>query len=117
MLARLVTLLLLLSTPVLAETVAIRAGHLVDPATGLVTDDQIVLVREGKIVEVGPSVKIPQGAEVVDLSNAWVFPGLMDAHTHLAMGLNERMENIGARRLYTILEHLLEDCDSSCSSL
>ncbi len=87
MLARLVTLLLLLSAPVLAETVAIRAGHLVDPTTGLVTDDQIVLVREGKIVEVGPSVKITEGAEVVDLSNAWVFPGLMDAHTHLAMGL------------------------------
>ena len=53
MYGRFATLLLLLSTPVLADTVAIRAGHLVAPATGRVTDDQIVLVRDGKILEVG----------------------------------------------------------------
>ncbi len=87
MLGSLVALLLVLSTPMLADTVVIRAGHLVDPANGRVTDDEMVLVRGGKIVEVGPSVKIPEGAKVVDLSDAWVFPGLMDAHTHLAMGL------------------------------
>src|SRR5229473_6256591 len=84
---RLLALLLLFSGPAaVAQTVAIRAGNLVDPATGSVAKNQIILVRGGKIVELGPGVQIPAGAEVVDLSNAWVMPGLMDAHTHLTLG-------------------------------
>src|SRR5712692_1386158 len=83
---RLLALLLLFSGPAVAQMVAIRAGNLVDPATGSVAKNQIILVRGGKIVEVGPGVQIPPGAEVVDLSNAWVMPGLMDAHTHLTLG-------------------------------
>jgi len=66
--------------------VAIRAGHLIDPATGTVADNQVILVKDGKIAEVGPRVSIPAGAEVVDLSRSWVMPGLMDAHTHLTVG-------------------------------
>jgi len=83
---RLLALLLLFSGPAVAQTVAIRAGNLVDPATGSVAKNQIILVRGGKIVDVGPAVQVPPGAEVVDLSNAWVMPGLMDAHTHLTLG-------------------------------
>jgi imidazolonepropionase-like amidohydrolase len=56
---------------------------LIDPATGTVSKNQIILVKDGKIAEVGPAVKIPTGAEVIDLSGAWVMPGLMDAHTHM----------------------------------
>jgi imidazolonepropionase-like amidohydrolase len=70
-----------------AQTLAIRAGNLVDPATGTVKRNQIILVRDGKISEVGPQVAIPAGAEVIDLSNAWVLPGLMDAHAHLTLGV------------------------------
>ncbi len=87
MFTRLLALLLLFSGPAaVAQTVAIRAGNLVDPANGTVAKNQIILVRGGKIVDVGPGVQIPAGAEVVDLSNAWVMPGLMDAHTHLTLG-------------------------------
>ncbi len=85
--ARWLALLLLVFCGTLsAQTVAIRAGNLVDPATGSVAKNQIILVRGGKIVDVGPGVQLPPGAEVVDLSNAWVMPGLMDAHTHLTLG-------------------------------
>ncbi len=67
------------------STTALRVGHLIDPATGKAASNQIVLVKNGKIAEVGPAVKIPAGAEVVDLSKAWVMPGLMDAHTHMTL--------------------------------
>ena len=45
---------------------AIRAGRLVDPETGTVTQNQIILAEAGKFKEIGPSVTIPQGAEVID---------------------------------------------------
>jgi imidazolonepropionase-like amidohydrolase len=44
-------------------------------------------VKEKKIVEVGPSVAIPKDAAIVDLSNEWVMPGIMDAHTHVTQSV------------------------------
>jgi imidazolonepropionase-like amidohydrolase len=82
----LVVLGLLVATSAFAQVTAIRAGHLIDPATGTAAPSQIVLVDGGKILEVGPQVSIPAGASVIDLSGQWVMPGLMDAHTHLTLG-------------------------------
>ncbi len=70
----------------LAQELAIRAGNLVDPATGTVAKNQVILVKGGKIAAVASGLQIPAGAEVIDLSSAWVMPGLMDAHTHLTLG-------------------------------
>ena len=84
-LALLITVLLLTAGFASAQTTAIRAGNLIDPAAGTALKDQIILVKDGKIVEVGPKVQIPDGAEVIDLTNAWVMPGLMDGHTHITL--------------------------------
>src|SRR5271166_5884417 len=78
-----IVLCLSLAAPVWAQTVAIRAGNLIDPATGSVAKNQIILVKDKKIVDVGPSVTIPADAQLIDLSNEWVMPGIMDAHTHV----------------------------------
>src|SRR6185295_9754635 len=82
---RLVFILLCLLIPALtkAQTTAIRAGHVVDPETGTVTNNQIILIEKGKITAIGADVAVPQGANVIDLSRATVLPGLFDAHTHL----------------------------------
>jgi imidazolonepropionase-like amidohydrolase len=80
---KLIYLCLLVVLPVAAQTVAIRAGNMVDPATGAVAKNQVILVENGKISAIGSNVAIPQGAETVDLSNEWVMPGLIDAHTHI----------------------------------
>jgi len=82
-----VVLLTVTSLPASAQTTAIRVGHLIDPATGMIAENQVILVKDGKIVDVGPKVKIPADAEVVDLLNSWVMPGLMDAHTHLTYNI------------------------------
>ncbi len=69
------------------QTVAIRAGHLIDPATGTVSTNQTILIEGSKIKAVGPNVKTAGADQVVDLSDSWVMPGLMDAHVHLTFGL------------------------------
>jgi imidazolonepropionase-like amidohydrolase len=79
-------LMLMIAVPGIAQNVvAIRAGGIVDPATGSVAKNQVILVENGKIKEIGPNLRIPNGAAIVDLSNEWVSPGLMDAHVHLTL--------------------------------
>jgi hypothetical protein len=60
---------ILFAFPLWAQTVAIRAGNVIDPATGKVSTNQIILIKDQKIAEIGPSVSIPSDAQVIDLSN------------------------------------------------
>ena len=55
--------------------------------------NQIILVEGERIRAVGSNVAIPAGAEVIDLSKLTVLPGLVDAHTHMAMTYKEVPEN------------------------
>lgn len=71
--------------PVAAQVTAIRAGRLLDPDAGTVSANQIILIERGKFTAIGPGLAIPQGAEVIDLSDQTVLPGLVDAHNHLAL--------------------------------
>ena len=65
--------------------VAIRAGHLFDSRAGTLLAERVVVLRDDRIVAVGPptEVSIPAGARVIDLGNATLLPGLVDAHTHM----------------------------------
>jgi imidazolonepropionase-like amidohydrolase len=76
-----------------SKVVAVRAGRLVDPETGTVASNQIILIEGERIREVGPGVAIPAGAEVIDLSKLTVLPGLVDAHTHQALTYKDVPEN------------------------
>lgn len=71
----------------------IKAGRLIDPETGTVTANQMISVKDGRIVAIGGSVTAPEGAEVVDLSGYSVLPGLVDAHNHLALTYKKVPEN------------------------
>jgi imidazolonepropionase-like amidohydrolase len=73
------------AAPAAAPLTAIRAGRLLDPDAGRILTNQIILVDGTRIREVGSSVQIPAGAQVIDLSNLTVMPGLVDAHNHLAL--------------------------------
>ena len=77
------------ATPV----VAIKAGRLIDPETGTAAANQIIIVEGEKIKAVGSDLAIPAGAIVIDLSKLTVLPGLVDAHTHMAITYKEQPEN------------------------
>ncbi|MFQ5691112.1 MAG: amidohydrolase family protein [Gemmatimonadota bacterium] len=67
----------------------VRAAHLIDGVADRAAEDVAVLVRDGRIAAVGPASEIasraPAGAEMVDLGDATLLPGLIDAHTHLLL--------------------------------
>lgn len=71
----------------------IRAGKLIDPETGTASANQMIAVKDGRIVEIGPNLTPPKDAEVIDLSDYSVLPGLVDAHNHLALTYKKIPEN------------------------
>ena len=86
-------LLLLTASTTTAQVTAIRAGRLVDPEAGTIAANQIILVEGGTFQAIGADVTIPSGAEVIDLSELTVLPGLVDAHNHLALTYKEEPES------------------------
>jgi imidazolonepropionase-like amidohydrolase len=82
-----------LSSALEAQTTAIRAGRLIDPATGTAAANQVILVEGERIRAVGANLAIPAGSEIIDLSGLSVLPGLVDAHNHLALTYKKDPEN------------------------
>src|SRR5215510_14401157 len=72
---------------------AIKAGRLIDPETGTAAANQVIIIEGEKIKEVGANLAIPAGATVIDLSKFTVLPGLVDAHTHMAITYKGQPEN------------------------
>jgi imidazolonepropionase-like amidohydrolase len=92
-----------LGRPVQAQTsgsdhiIILHASRLLDVETGRVLKPGEVLVKGDRIVEVGTAVKHPAGAEVIDLGDRTLLPGLIDAHIHLFL-------HPGAEDLQTVQE-------------
>jgi imidazolonepropionase-like amidohydrolase len=82
-----------IARPLGAQVTAIRAGGLIDPETGTLARNQVILVEAGKFGAIGANVPIPAGADVIDLSALTVLPGLVDAHNHLALTYKELPEH------------------------
>lgn len=68
-----------------AQVTAVKAGKMVDPKSGNVLSNQVILIENGKVKSVGTNVAIPRDATVIDLSRYTVLPGLIDCHTHVLL--------------------------------
>jgi imidazolonepropionase-like amidohydrolase len=67
----------------------LKAARLFDGKSNSVVTPGLVVVTGGKITGVGPNATIPAGAQVIDLGDATLLPGFIDAHTHLTLPYSE----------------------------
>ena len=89
---------LMLTGAACAQTpMVVRAARLLDIETGRILKPGEVLVQGEHIVEAGAAVKHPAGAEIIDLGDRTLLPGLIDAHVHLFL-------HPGAEDLQTVEE-------------
>jgi imidazolonepropionase-like amidohydrolase len=84
-----------------APALAVVGATLVNPGAAPVPD-VVVVVRDGRIIEVGPAsrVRVPPDAQVVDAKGRWIIPGLVDGHVHFFQsgGLYTRPDAIDLRK-------------------
>jgi len=78
------------------ETIALKAARLFDGKTATLLQNGVVIVKGDTIADVGSNLPIPDGARVIDLGDATLSPGFMDAHTHLTLDYSG---NYNERRL------------------
>src|SRR5882762_5012466 len=67
------------------QTIALKAARVFDGKSKALIQNGVVIVQGDKIVDVGSNVPISSGVKVIDLGDATLSPGFMDAHTHLTL--------------------------------
>ena len=86
------------------KPLAVRAARMLDVKSGQVITDAVILIENGRITNVGSKLPIPAGAEVIDLGNAMILPGLIDSHTHLLMNYNDTLGGDDPNMILTVTQ-------------
>ena len=89
----------LAQTPKASKTYVIKAAHMFDGKSTTVSTPGLVVVTDGKIAGVGVKAAVPAGAEIIDLGDATLLPGFIDAHTHLTMMFSDDWKQNALDRL------------------
>ena len=84
-----------------AEVTVIRNATIVTES-GKGTMKGSILVRDGKIAEIGENVLTPDGATVIDANGQWVMPGIIDCHTHIAVDGNMNEASVSVSSMVNI---------------
>jgi len=83
--------------PLCAQTYVIQNATVMTVSKGTIKNGSI-LVKDGKIAEVGEKVTAPPGAKIIDASNQFVTPGIIDCHSHIGGdgGINEGSTSVSS---------------------
>ena len=78
------------------QSIALKAARMFDGKSNALVQNAVVIIQGDKIVDAGSNLPIPSSAQVIDLGDATLCPGFMDAHTHLT---DDFSGNYNERRL------------------
>ncbi len=83
------------STPASAQDLLIRGGTVITITNGDLPDTD-VLIRDGKVAEIGQSLEAPEGFRIIDAQGRFVMPGILDDHSHMGVdrGINEGSRSV-----------------------
>ena len=81
------------------QTIAIKCGKLIDGNSDKIRENVVILIENNIIKNVGSDVTIPQDAQIIDLSNSTVLPGLIDCHTHVLLQADITADDYAAQIL------------------
>ncbi|HEY8538934.1 MAG TPA: amidohydrolase family protein [Steroidobacteraceae bacterium] len=70
--------------PAPPPAIVLKAAYLFDGKSGRLTQNGVVVVQDRKIVSVGDAAAAPANARIIDLGDATLMPGFIDAHAHVA---------------------------------
>jgi imidazolonepropionase-like amidohydrolase len=93
--------------PTSAQDLLIRGGTVITITNGDLPDTD-VLIRDGKIVEVGQKLEAPEGVRVIDAVGRFVMPGILDDHSHMGVdrGINEGSRSVVPEvRIADVIKH------------
>jgi imidazolonepropionase-like amidohydrolase len=95
-----------------APVIAIENVDILTMGPAGTIEDGTVLIRDGKIAAVGKDVRVPNGAERIDGTDRWLIPGIIDAHSHIAV---EGQVNEGSLAVTSMvgIEDVLDPTDIS----
>ena len=101
---------LIFATAAEAQTTVLRNARVIDGTGGAPLDNATIVIRDGRIVSVGPSANtpVPDGAEIVDYRGKTIIPGLISAHSHVGIfvGLKAAAENYNRESILRQLRQL-----------
>jgi len=93
--------------PASAQDLLIRGGTVITITNGDLPDTD-VLIRDGKIVEIGQELETPEGVRVIDAAGRFVMPGILDDHSHMGVdrGINEGSRSVVPEvRIADVVKH------------
>jgi imidazolonepropionase-like amidohydrolase len=71
--------------PAPGKVIVLKAARMFDGKSNSLTTPGLIVITDNKITAVGSGASVPAGAQVIDLGDATLLPGFIDAHTHLTM--------------------------------
>jgi imidazolonepropionase-like amidohydrolase len=84
--------------------IALRAARMWDGVSEACVTDAVVLIQGDRILSVGSRIAIPAGARVIDMGSATILPGLIDAHTHLLLDEDAKLNPAGLDMLSPMVQ-------------